>query len=66
MLEDEAEMTGSQGGELPVAKVHGVVAVEQNLTGGGRVERAHQVQQGGLARPGCSDDGQRLGPLYPE
>ncbi len=66
MLEDEAEMARSQRGELPVAEAPGAVAVQQDLADGGRVEGAHEVQQGGLARPGCPDDGQCLAAAYPE
>src|SRR5258706_2882116 len=51
-LEDEADVVRPQRRHLPVGNVPGVGPGEGDRPGGRPVQQSHQVQQGGLARPG--------------
>ena len=50
LLEDEPDAGGPQEGDLAVGQRGHVDAGEAHRARAGPVERAHQVQQGGLAR----------------
>jgi hypothetical protein len=60
LLEDKADARGPQGRELPIVQEGHVEAGEQHAAIGRPVQRAHQVQQRGLARPGRAYDGKKL------
>ena len=51
LLEHEADPGGPQGGQLSVGESADVEAGDPNVARAGPVQAAHQVQQGGLARP---------------
>src|SRR5438309_1216254 len=60
LLEDEAETGGAKAGELTIAHAAGVNAVDAHAPRGGPVERARDVQQGGLPGSGRSHDSKQL------
>jgi hypothetical protein len=60
LLEHEADAVGAQRGERRVGKTLHVLPVDQRPTSGRTVERADQVQEGGLPRPARTDDGDEL------
>ena len=60
LLEHEADPGGPQRGQLPVGEPLDVEAGDAHVAGGGPVQGAHQVQQGGLARPRRADDAHQL------
>ena len=60
LLEHEADPGGPQRGQLPVGELGHVEAGDPHVAGAGPVQAAHQVQQGGLARPRRADDGDQL------
>ena len=49
-LEDEADVTGPPLGELGPRHVGNLITVDGHLPGGGHIETAEQVEQGGLPR----------------
>ncbi len=62
LLEHEADPGGPQGGQLPVREPGDVEAGDPHPTGAGPVQGAHQMQQGGLARPRWAHDAHQLAP----
>src|SRR5207248_1038498 len=50
-LEDEAQLMASQVRQLVVVELGDVDAADPDVPGGGRVEAAHEMEQGALARP---------------
>ncbi len=62
LLEDEADPGGPQRGQLAVGEPGDVEAGDPDAAGAGPVQGAHQVQEGGLARPRRADDAHQLAP----
>ena len=60
LLEDEPDPGGPQGGDVLVGHRCDVEPGDPDVAAGGPVEGAHQLQQGGLARPGRADDPDQL------
>ena len=59
-LKDEADLRIAKQGELIAGHGSQVLIIERDLASGGRIERADDVQQGGLARARGADDGHRF------
>ena len=62
LLEHEADPGGPQRGQLAVGEPLDVEAGDAHPAGGGPVQGAHEMQQGGLARPRRADDAHQLAP----
>ena len=60
LLEHEPDAPAAQSSQLGVAQSTDVVAVDAHPTGGRPVQRADDVDQRRLARPGRPDDGHQL------
>ena len=60
LLEDEADALRADFGELVVGEVGDVLAAEDVVAGGGLVEAAEDVHEGGFARAGGTHDGGEL------
>ena len=60
LLEDEPDPGGPQVGHVVVGHGGHVEPGDPHLAAGGPVERSHQLQQGGLARPRRADDPDQL------
>src|SRR5690554_1847276 len=58
-LKDEAEGAAAQAGQLVAVEPGDVLPLEQIAAGGGLVEAAEQVHQGGFAGAGGTHDGNR-------
>ncbi len=59
-LEDEAQPPVPEGGQLLVAHARRVHPVDLDRAGGGQVQQAHEVQQGGLPATGGAHDAEEL------
>ena len=66
LLEDEADPAGPQRGQLPVGERRDVVPVDPDAARGRPVQRADQVQHGGLAGAGRADDRDQLAVADPQ
>ncbi len=62
-LEDEADFVAAEAGEVIVRKCCDRLAVDADLTGGGPVETADEVEEGRFAGAGGADDGDHLAPF---
>ena len=60
LLEDEAEAPGAQPRELGVGHGRGVLPGDADDAAAGPFEGAHHVEQGALARPRRTDDGDQF------
>ena len=59
-LEDEADLVVADFGELVVAEVGNVLAVDEVLARGADVQAAQHIHQGGFPRAGLADDGHKF------
>ena len=56
-LEDEADFVAAEAGEVVIGERGDGLAVDADFAGGGAVEAADQVEEGGLSGAGGADDG---------
>ena len=59
-LEDEADFAAAELGHGVFAEVRDVFAIEDDLTGGGRVESGEEAEEGAFAAAGGAHDGGKL------
>ena len=57
ILEHEPQIIPPEGGQLILRDFGQGLAVQQDLTGGGTIQRGQDVQQGGLTGAGLAHDG---------
>ena len=62
LLEDEPDLPGPQPRQLAVAQPRRVDPADPDHAAAGPLQRPHDVQQRGLARPGGPDDRHQLAP----
>src|SRR5690606_38108955 len=62
-LEHEADMLGTPAGQLAGLELVDTLAVDADAAGGGRIQAADQVQQGGLARARRAHQGEEIATL---
>ena len=62
-LENEADFTPAQEGHLIFAEPGDVLAIQNDVTGTGRVEAGQQAEQGAFAASGWSHNGNELAVL---
>ena len=60
LLEDEADLAVAKGGEVGLGQREGVAPEERDLTRGGRLERAQDVEERALPAPRGPHDAERL------
>ena len=63
LLEDEPDLPGPQQRQLAVAQPRRVDPTDPDHAAAGPLQRPHDVQERGLARPGGPDDRHQLAPL---
>ena len=62
LLEDEPDLPGPQPRQLAVAQPRRVDPADPDHAAAGPLQRPHDVQERGLARPGGPDDRHQLAP----
>ena len=64
ILKYEAQMIPAEGRHVGFFSFHNVFSLQQNLTGGGFVQRRQNVQKGGFAGTGLAHDGDEFALLH--